>query len=161
MYRFSIRKLQLASDLAISAGFLGNALRDKHRQQEALACTQESSHVLEAIHQPTPLDGYKLASAYSLLSTLTEDGTTTPSIEREALARRAMDVLRRSLASGMTFAAIERDHDLDPLRDRRLPRALARSRFPVPAVYQNPDRLMPGRAWRSLPSAAVGTLETA
>jgi hypothetical protein len=40
--------------------------------------------------------------------------------ERKSLASRAVDVLRRSLAAGRKdIALIDRDHDLDPLRERQ------------------------------------------
>jgi tetratricopeptide (TPR) repeat protein len=124
---------RVATQLAISVGFLGSAFRDEHRPAEALACVQEARRVLEAIRRPTPLDLYNLACTYANLSELDGSGTTPPSsTERKALGDRAMDALRRSIASGMTnFAIIVRDHDLDPLRDRADFRALILDRdFP-------------------------------
>jgi WD40 repeat protein len=108
---------RVASELGISLGYLGAALREEHRSAEALEAVRESRRVLEAIRRPTSLDLYNLACAYARLSIPDESGTTTTSAERAALADRAMDALRGSLAAGMSdFASI--DHDLDPLRGR-------------------------------------------
>lgn len=51
---------------------------------------------------------------------LLQHATVPPTAaERESLASQALDALRRSLAAGMKdFALIDRDHDLDPLRER-------------------------------------------
>jgi hypothetical protein len=116
----------VASLLGISLGFLSSALRSEHRPAEALAPLKESRQVLEAIRQPTAVDLYNLACAYSNLTTLVEPGSAPPTAaEREALAERAMAALRRSLAAGMpNVAAMDRDHDLDPLRERPDFRAL-------------------------------------
>jgi serine/threonine protein kinase/WD40 repeat protein len=128
MHQFAPRDGQVASYLAISLGFLGSALKNEHRTAEALASFKESCQVLEAIRQPTAVDLYNLACSYSILTTLVEPGSPPPtSAEREALAERAMATLRRSVAAGMTnVAAMERDHDLDPLRERPDFRALMR-----------------------------------
>jgi serine/threonine protein kinase/WD40 repeat protein len=132
---------QVASHLAISLGFLSSALRHEHRPAEALASLQESRQVLEAIRQPTAVDLYNLACAYSNLTTLVEPESRPPTAaEREALAERALDALRRSFAAGKTdFARMERDHDLDPLRERPDFRALilessGRTREAVPQL---------------------------
>jgi hypothetical protein len=111
---------QVAGHLAISLGFLGSALRNEHRSAEALASFKESRQILEAIRQPTAIDLYNLACAYANLTTLAESGSAPPTdAEREALTERAMAALRRSVAAGMTdIAVMERDHDLDPLRER-------------------------------------------
>src|SRR5262249_30342551 len=81
---------------------------------------KECRQVLEAIRQPTYGDLYNLACTYASLTILVEPGSAPPTAaEREALADRAMDALRRALAAGMRdFALMERDHDLDPLRER-------------------------------------------
>jgi WD40 repeat protein len=111
---------RVASLLAISLGFLGSALRNENRPAEALASRKESRQVLEAIRQPTYVDLYNLACTYANLTILVEPGSAPPSAaEREALAERAVDALRRSLAAGMNnFALMDRDQDLDPLRER-------------------------------------------
>jgi serine/threonine protein kinase/WD40 repeat protein len=111
---------RVASLLAISLGFLGNALRNENRPTEALASRKECRQVLEAIRQPTFVDLYNLACTYADLSTLAEADSAPPTAaEREALAERAVDALRRSLAAGMKdIALMDRDHDLDPLRER-------------------------------------------
>ena len=110
----------VASRLAISLGFLGSALRVENRPTQALEALQDARQVLEAIRRPTSLDLYNLACTYANLSTLGEFGTIpSTSAEREALADRAMDALQRSLgADKRGFAMMDRDHDLDPLRDR-------------------------------------------
>jgi serine/threonine protein kinase/WD40 repeat protein len=117
---------QVASALSISLGFLSAALRNAHRPAEALASLKEARQVLEAIRQPSFVDLYNLACAYSNLTTLVEPGAAPPTAaERAALADRAMATLRRSLAAGMkNFALMDRDHDLDPLRGRPDFRAL-------------------------------------
>jgi hypothetical protein len=123
----------VASRLAISLGYLGSALRVENRPTEALDALQDARQVLEAIRRPTSLDLYNLACTYANLSTLGEFGTVPlTSAEPEALADRAMDALQRSLAAGMTdFNTMDRDHDLDSLRDRPDFRALMRDRvFP-------------------------------
>jgi hypothetical protein len=117
---------RVASSLAISLGSLGSVFRDEQRPAEALATLQEARQVLEAIGQPTAVDLYNLACAYANLSTLVEPGAGAPAADpREALARQALEALRRSIRDGMTdFAFMERDHDLDPLRERPDYRAL-------------------------------------
>jgi tetratricopeptide (TPR) repeat protein len=123
----------VAGRLAISLGFLGSALIGENRPTQALEALQDARQVLEAIRQPTALDLYNLACTYANLTTLGESATVPPtSAEREALALRAMDALRRSLgADERGFAMLDRDHDLDPLRDRPDFRALKLDRgFP-------------------------------
>ena len=74
----------------------------------------EAGQVLEGLRQPTFMDLYNLAGVYANLSTMAESNAAG-----NALADRAMDALQRSLAAGMKdFPLIERDHDLDPVRDR-------------------------------------------
>jgi hypothetical protein len=72
------------------------------------------------------VDLYNLACVYANLTTVVAPGSAPPTAsQREALADRAMEALRRSLAAGMrNFALIDRDHDLDPLRGRPDFRAL-------------------------------------
>jgi WD40 repeat protein len=115
-----------ATQLGISLGFLGSALRDERQFAEAKKSVQECRQVLEAIRQPSSLDLYNLACAYANLAVLAENGSApSTSAEREALAARSVEILRRSIAGGMTdFDAMERDHDLDPLRSRADFRAL-------------------------------------
>jgi tetratricopeptide (TPR) repeat protein len=125
---------KVASGLSISLGFLGSALRDENRPTEALEAHQDARQVLEAIRRPTSLDLYNLACVYANLSTLGEFGTIpSTSAERDALADRAMDALRRSLAASVAnFNMMDRDHDLDPLRNRPDFRALMLDRdFPA------------------------------
>jgi hypothetical protein len=126
LHQAAPRDDQVASQLAISLGFLSSALRNEHRPAETLASLKECRQVLEAIRQPSFVDLYNLACVYANLTTLVEPGAAPPTAaEREALAERAMEALRRSLAAGMTdFALMERDHDLDPLRERADFRAL-------------------------------------
>jgi tetratricopeptide (TPR) repeat protein len=124
---------RVASQLGISLGYLGNALSDEHRLAEAREAIRESCRVLKAIRQPTSVDLYNLACSYANLTTLAEPGSAPPdTAERETMADRAMEALRRSIATGMTdFSIIERDHDLDPLRGRPDFRALLLDRaFP-------------------------------
>ena len=117
---------RVARLLAMSLGSLGRGLGDEHRLAEALEATQESSRVLEAIRQPTSMDLYNLACTYANLTTLVAPArASSTAAERESLANRAMDALRRALAAGMKdFATIDGDHDLDPLRGRADFRAL-------------------------------------
>jgi WD40 repeat protein/serine/threonine protein kinase/tetratricopeptide (TPR) repeat protein len=117
---------QVASNLSISVGFLGSAFRDSKRPADALAALEEQRSVLESIPNPPSIDLYNLACCYAQLSVMLEHAATSPSAtERAALADQAMESLRRSIAAGMTnFALIERDHDLDPLRERADFRAL-------------------------------------
>jgi WD40 repeat protein/serine/threonine protein kinase len=117
---------RLSSNLGMSLGFLGSALRDSHRPVEALASIQDASLVLKSMRHPGPIDLYNLACGYAQLSVLLQHAATPPTAaEREALADQAMDALRRSIAAGMkNFARMERDHDLDPLRQRPDFRAL-------------------------------------
>jgi tetratricopeptide (TPR) repeat protein len=70
--------------------------------------------------QPSPLDLYNLACAYANLSALVNPASSPPTAaDQKALSDRAMGALRQSLAAGMNdFALIDRDHDLDPLRER-------------------------------------------
>jgi tetratricopeptide (TPR) repeat protein len=111
---------QVASTLATSLGFLGSALRDDGRFAEAQVSFKEGAKVLEAIPQPSSVDLYNLACNYASLSALVVPGSAPSTVaDREALATRAMDMLKRSLAAGMNdFATIDHDHDLDPLRER-------------------------------------------
>jgi serine/threonine protein kinase/WD40 repeat protein/tetratricopeptide (TPR) repeat protein len=126
LHQVAPRDGRVASNLGISLGFLSSALRNEHRPAEALASLKEARQVLEAIRQPSFVDLYNLACAYANLTTLVEPGAAPPTAaEREALANRAMEALRRSLAAGMNnFALMERDRDLDPLRGRSDFRAL-------------------------------------
>src|SRR5579883_343034 len=120
MHQAVPRDGQIASQFGLSLGFLGSALRHEHRPAEALASVKEGRQVLEAIRQPTFEDLYNLACMYAKLTILVEPGSAPPTAaEREALAERAIEALRRSLAAGMIdFSLIDRDHDLDPLRAR-------------------------------------------
>jgi serine/threonine protein kinase/WD40 repeat protein len=133
---------RVASQLAISLGFLSSALRNEHRPADALASLKECRQVLESIRQPSFVDLYNLACAYSNLSTLVEPGSAPPTAaEREALAKRAMETLRRSLAAGMTdFDLMERDHDLDPLRDRPDFHSLMKEARAVPPAKAKKDK---------------------
>lgn len=119
---------RVGSQLSISLGFLGGALRDGRRPSEALVSLQEQRTVLESMHNPSALDLYNLACDYAQLSVLLQHGATPPTAaERQALADQAMDALRRSLAAGMKdFALMDCDHDLDPLRERPDFNALSR-----------------------------------
>jgi hypothetical protein len=78
------------------------------------------------MRNPGAVDLYNLACGYAQLSVLLQHAATPPTAaERESMADRAMDALRRSLAAGMkNFALIDRDHALDPLRERPDFRAL-------------------------------------
>jgi len=111
---------RLPSNLAIAAGFLGSALRDSQRPVEALPAVQEQRSVLESMRNPGVIDLYNLACGYAQLSVLLQHAPTPPTAaERESLASQAVDALRRSFAAGMKdFALIDRDRDLDPLRER-------------------------------------------
>jgi tetratricopeptide (TPR) repeat protein len=125
---------RVASDLATSLGYLGGALSDENRPTEALEARLDACQVWEGIRRPTGMELYNLACTYATLSTLRELGTIpSTSAKREALADRAMNALRRSLATGMTdFNMMDHDNDLDPLRDRPDFRALMLDRvFPV------------------------------
>src|SRR5262245_38533586 len=112
---------RLSSKLGVGLRFLGSALRDSHRPVEALASIQEQRSVLESMRNPGPIDLYNLACGYAQLIVLLQHAPTLPTAaERESLAGKAVDALRRSLAAGMKdFALIDRDHDLDPLRERQ------------------------------------------
>jgi eukaryotic-like serine/threonine-protein kinase len=123
----------LASELGSTLVSLGSALRNEHRLAEALVTLQEARQLLEAIRQPSFQDRYNLARVYANLTAVVEPGSTPPSsTEREDMTDRAMESFRQSLAAGMTdFALIDRDHDLDPLRERPDFRALILDRgFP-------------------------------
>jgi hypothetical protein len=79
------------------------------------------------------MDLYNLACAYSRLSTLGESSASPPTSRAHGdMAVRAMDTLGRALAAGMTdYALMDRDRDLDPLRERPDFRALVLDRsFP-------------------------------
>jgi WD40 repeat protein len=120
---------RLSSNLGISLGFIGSAQRDCKRPVEALAAFQEARSVLESMRNPAPIDLYNLACDYAQLSVLLQHAATPPTAaERESLANQAVDALRRSLGAGMKdFALIDRDHDLDPLRERPDFRALIKA----------------------------------
>jgi WD40 repeat protein len=111
---------QLSSDLGISLGFLGGALRDSHRSIEALAAFREARSVLESMPNPAAMDLYNLACGYAQLSVLLRHAATPPTAsQRESLVDQAVDALRRAIAAGMKdFAQMDRDADLDPLRGR-------------------------------------------
>ena len=118
--RINRSDVQVSRNLGFALGFLGNALRDSQRPVEALAAIREQRDVLESMRDPGPTDLYYLACTRTKLGLLLDRAATPPtSAEREALADRAMEALRRSLAAGMTdFALMDRDPDLDPLRNR-------------------------------------------
>jgi hypothetical protein len=83
--------------------------------------------------QPSFADLYNLARVYASLTTMVETGSArSTSAEREALADRGMEALRRCVPSGSAFFdVIERDQSLDPLRERPDFRALMLDRgFP-------------------------------
>jgi hypothetical protein len=111
---------RLQSNLSIATGFLGSALRDSHRPVEALAAFQEGRRLLESMQNPGSLELYNLACVYAQLGVLLQQAAKPlTSAERETLANKAMEALRRSIAAGMRdFTQMERDHDLDPLRQR-------------------------------------------
>jgi tetratricopeptide (TPR) repeat protein len=123
----------VARDLARRQSLLGSAFRREHRAAEALEAIDAARQVLDAILQLSFDDLYNLACAYANLTILAETGGVRPTFaEREAVADRAIEALRRSLAAGMTdFARIDRDQSLDPLRARPDFRALMLDRgFP-------------------------------
>jgi WD40 repeat protein len=112
----------VASQLAISLGFLSNALHDQQRLDAAFACRTEARQILEAMGQPSALDLYNLACTYATLMDMPAPGSPplTPA-ERDALAAKALAALARSFAAGLKPGAgldIDGDHDLDSLRDR-------------------------------------------
>jgi WD40 repeat protein len=117
---------ELLSELCVSLGFLGNALRESHRLAEALGSIQEERSVLESMPHPRSTDLYNLACVYTKLSRLRQEaGSPLTATERESMAVRAIDALRRSFAADQKdWALVDRDPDLDPLRDRPDFRAL-------------------------------------
>jgi hypothetical protein len=123
----------VASELARSLSLLDGAFRRERRPAEALEAIDGARQVLDAILQPSFEDLYNLARAYASLTSLAEADSARPiSSDREALADRWIEALRRSLAAGMAdFARIDRDQSLDPLRERPNFRALMLDRgFP-------------------------------
>jgi tetratricopeptide (TPR) repeat protein len=116
----------LSSNLGISLGFLGGAKRDSHQPAEALAAFREARSVLESMHSPAALDLYNLACDYAQLSVLPQHAATpATAAEREALADQALEALARCIAAGTkNFAYMDKDHDLDSLRERPGFRAL-------------------------------------
>ena len=140
---------RLATNLAISLGFLGSALRDSHRPVEALAAFREARTVLESKRNPSALDLYNLACDYAQLSVLLPHAPTPPpAAERDALADKAIDALRRSIAAGMKdFALIQRDHDLRPA-----PRPRSIQEAAVGRGSEGEDEMIPNKARDSTPS---------
>jgi hypothetical protein len=110
----------VASQLARSQGALGSALRDEHRPAEALTSLREARQVMEAMSLLSSVELYNMACVYAGLSTLVEPGTaSSPSDGRETLADRAVQALRRALAGSRAgIPLMDRDRDLDPLRNR-------------------------------------------
>jgi WD40 repeat protein len=122
LHKISPTDQPVASQLAISLGFLSNALHDQQRLPYAFACRKEARDILEAMGQPAAVDLYNLACTYATLMDLPEPGSPplTPA-QRDALAARALDALRRSFAAGLKPGAgvdLDADHDLDSLRGR-------------------------------------------
>jgi hypothetical protein len=69
--------------------------------------------------QPSSLDLYNLACTYADLSILTDPASSSSAAQKQAMADRAMDALRRSVAAGFRDSRmLESDRDLDPLRQR-------------------------------------------
>jgi WD40 repeat protein len=135
---------RLASNLGICFGFLGGALRDSRRPVEALAAFQEARSALESMRKPAVLDLYNLACDYAQLSVLVQHAANPQApAERESLAEQSVQTLRKSLAAGMKDVAIlDRDHDLDPLRERPDFRALIEEAKAKP----KPDAAAPPKA---------------
>ncbi len=106
----------LARWLAVGLISLGSALRSEDRVADADAVIREARQVVEGMRHPAWTDLYNLARAYALASL----SPPTPE-EREQAANRAIDFLGRTVKAGMNDdALIDRDHDLDPLRMRRI-----------------------------------------
>jgi WD40 repeat protein len=119
----------VASQLGSCLLNLGKALRDQRRAAEAVASFKEGSQVPEMLREPGTAELYDLARMYAQLAALVEP-TPAGVSERQAMADRAMEALRRSLAADYnTFANIDRDDDLDPLRRRPDFRALMTGRL--------------------------------
>jgi tetratricopeptide (TPR) repeat protein len=115
-YPSDYRALKL---LAPSILCLGSALRDAQRPVEALASFQEARTVLERMRNPGPGQLYDLACCYAQIKMLVEHAPNPPSSsEREGLALRAVETLRRAQAEGYDLRAMEQNHDLEPLRGR-------------------------------------------
>lgn len=120
LHQAAPRHRRLASQLGTTLVCLGSALKNERRPAEALPIAQEARRILEAIRHPSSEDLYGLARTYAMLAALAAPSPASPtSDEREALADRATEALRQLVAAGMIdFALIDRDHVLDPLRNR-------------------------------------------
>ena len=96
--------------------------------------------MLESMRNPGPIDLYNMACGYAQLSfLLAKASTSEASGEREALADRAMELLRLSLAAGMTdFALIDHDHIWTRSAPAQTSRALPRSRLSVQSFRPRP-----------------------
>ena len=153
----------VASQLGMSLGFLSSVLRNEHRPVDALKALEEARRVFDSIGQPTSLDLYNTACVYAGLSALAGPGNASPNPPgREALADRAMGLLKRALSTGMTdFALLDRDHDLDPLRGRPDFRALILDRgFPRDPIA-NPSRLASPEKFEESRQAELAALSAA
>jgi serine/threonine protein kinase/WD40 repeat protein len=112
---------RVASRLAIGLLWYGTVLKSDGRFADARSGIEQARQLLESLRRPDPWDHYHLARSYAGLSTLSRSGEPASSSDRgEELALRAIDALRRALAAGVTdYAHMDRDHDLDPLRQRQ------------------------------------------
>jgi serine/threonine protein kinase/WD40 repeat protein len=116
----------VASQLSICLTFLGNALLNEKRMDDAAASFEDARQLLESMRQRSAVDLYNLTCVSARLSSL-PDATCGPQTARERarLADRAIEVLQQSVAAGMNdFNHIDRDPDLESIRNRPEFRAL-------------------------------------
>jgi WD40 repeat protein/serine/threonine protein kinase/tetratricopeptide (TPR) repeat protein len=111
---------RVASRLGVGLLSYGAILRAAGRVADARSAIEEACQALEGLRSPASMDQYNLACSYARLSALPGSGEPpSSSTGGEKLALRAMDLLRWALAAGMAdYALMDRDHDLDPLRNR-------------------------------------------
>ncbi len=110
----------IAGSFGVSHVCLGGARCRIGQPAQALDSYRNGVAVLAAMPDPQMWDLYNLACGLAQMSAL--GAHESPPIDaeaREALAVRSVETLRRAIAAGMReFDFMDRDHDLDSLRDR-------------------------------------------
>jgi eukaryotic-like serine/threonine-protein kinase len=107
----------LAAAHGMSLVFLGGTSRELRRPGESLTRFREALAILELVNTPRSIDLYNTGCACSMISVLDEH--ISPA-DRESLRVRAVEYIRRAIASGSDYyqTLIRGDHDVDPLRGR-------------------------------------------
>ena len=100
--RANLDDAEPATWLAFSLRLLADGVETTGHRDEARSAMDDSRDILERNPAPTPVALYDLGCTYARLFELTRPGSTSPTgLDRETLAHRAVDALRRAGKIGL------------------------------------------------------------